>query len=301
LKTASFLSNSKVLIVGCGGNIGALMIDVLLQMGLENLQGIDRNKNTNKKLKLFKKMDLNSIIDEQSLTFFSMFDLIVFTIPYACFEVIFIKISPYLREEVVLVDLFSTKSQYLQMIKEDKNVGSKNLGLISINPLFRSGLNSSERKYLVCINCSNEVTVFFVKKLKSAVSVIMLENIDEHDKLMGFVQVAPHLITLVLASFLRNSGIDYEKLKSTNTVFSDIFFSLIDRILSGSSHVYWEIQSKNSYAKEVRKNLSSILEEFVALIESDNFYNFDNRMGSLKDYFIENKVYSKKFLKSLGN
>lgn len=291
------LANKKLLIVGCAGSVAKMMIDIFYTMGFKELTGLDRIKTTNKKLKSFIKLDINLSLTPKQINSFTEFDLILFSIPFKIFKKFFTQIHSNLKSNVVLIDLFSIKSEYAHFISQNESLFSRDIGFISLNPLFRPDAISSESKFLVCTYGNSTLVNRLMKQLEHSISIIHLENFEQHDRLMSFVQVAPHFVILTLATFLCESGIPYEKIKSINTVFAEALFCTISRILSGTPHVYWEIQSVNAYGKEVREKILQTVKDLMQLFMGQDSASFEKRFLSLQNYFKDKEHYNDIFLK----
>lgn len=303
MKQPKCLSNLRVLIIGCGGMVANLMIDIFADMGIQEMEGIDRDLvvNTNK-LKHFIQLDVTQSLNQQQCEYFCDFDIILFAIPFETFKPLMAQIASYLKSNAILIDFFSIKTIYLNFIQNNLKLFPENVSFISMNPLFRPDILNSEKKFLVCTYRGNNAVDDLIHQFKNYISVVFLESFDEHDRLMSFVQVAPHFLVLVLSVFLTESGVAYEKIKLASTTFMEAVFCIVSRMLVGGSHVYWEIQSMNNYSKEVREKLMQTMETMLKLFaDNNNVHLFENKFAASQNYFVDRENYNDLFLKIFKN
>jgi chorismate mutase/prephenate dehydrogenase len=88
-------------------------------------------------------------------------------------------------------------------------------------------------------------------------------SVDEHDRIMSFIQVASHGMLVALGVAYNNSGISITKLASAESPVYRLISSMIGRMLSHQSELYADIAIENPYGGEA---LSSV-REAIGLIE----------------------------------
>jgi prephenate dehydrogenase len=285
-------SSYKTLIIGNGGIIAELMIDIFYALGFKELTGLDKIYSNNKKLIHFIKLNMSSNLTISQRDMFTEFDIIIFATPFDPFKSYFPQIYSHLKPTAILIDLFSIKSNYMDFIKEYDNKLLSKISFISMNPLFRPDLPTDRKKFLVYVYKPNESTLRLLNELKNVITLIELNTAEEHDRLMCFNQVAPHFMILALATFLSESGISYKRLKSTNTAYMEVIHCIISRILAGKTHVYWEIQSMNMFCKDSREKLATIVQDYLNIFDDNNEQLFNQKFAKLRDYFEDIEAYN---------
>jgi len=126
----------------------------------------------------------------------------------------------------------------------------KNIEVIGTHPLFGPNSAKSTLEGLKIALCNVRTSENTLSKVKSFCESLGLKAIittpEEHDKQMAESRALTHFIGRVI----NNSGIERPIL--TTKTFDDLI-KIVDIITNNTQGLFENIQTKNSYAKEVRK------------------------------------------------
>lgn len=292
------MSSPSIVMLGCHSVVGQLILDML---DFSEVTGLDcsQDRINHPKISEFIQADLAKKLDASLCRVISKADIILMTTPFSCFEAFSCQIISLLKKDVLLIDTFSIKSPYIKLLKVLEREKNKKFSLLSLNPLFRPDAKLHNKKICVCVYHPTDLTQSLIRKLSESLEVIKLESLEEHDKIMGIIQAAPHFSMLVLSMFLKNSGLSFEKIHSMKTVFMEGTLAVLSRLLMGQSHVYWDIQANNDYAKESRDQLSLVFDQLSQMVCENDNKAFNQLFEELKDFFKDNEAYNRAFFKLL--
>ncbi len=253
----------KISIIGVGLIGGSIALASKKKKACKQIWGFFRNEERLKKALKLKVVDRGTLDLEETI---KDSDMVILSLPVVKTIEYLERIKPFLKSEIIITDVASTKELVL---KKAKGV-LKGFNFVGSHPLTgsekRGFENSKEVKWenSICFVCKDSVchqTAYqkvkaFWKRLGA--KIIELTSL-EHDKLVGAISHLPHIISYslinsILPSYLQRSG--------------QSFRSLI-RIAGASSLVWTDIFLTN------KKNIVNSLEKFLKEI-----YNFKRALES---------------------
>jgi chorismate mutase / prephenate dehydrogenase len=106
-----------------------------------------------------------------------------------------------------------------------------------------------------------------------------------HDRLMSYILGASHLINLLFASLMKDSGISLSDLENiAGTTFAKQL-EVSKAVVSENQDLYFDIQCNNQESRRLFQNLQRSIEQFQQAIESKQRDQFKNLMTQAKHYF----------------
>ncbi len=186
------------------------------------------------------------------------------------------KLLNIIKPNALLMDISAVK-QHLEKIKENL---PKSISYISIHPLFGpEGSFKNSNILLIPLQDQNweaKITEIF----KNLGSIITKTTAEEHDLMMSKIQVAHHLIYLLLASYLSDSKISQNFFtRSLRKTLEN--FKGIERNLSA----ILEIQLKNPHATPTREAMSVLLEDLINL-DAEKIKTLQSRIARFKNNYL---------------
>ncbi|WP_271610676.1 prephenate dehydrogenase/arogenate dehydrogenase family protein [Bradyrhizobium sp. CCBAU 21359] len=182
-------------------------------------------------------------------------DLIVLALPDRLNEEVGPSILKLARTDCLIVDTSSVKTRYATVCSLH---GSAEI--LSINPLFGPDLCVEGRSIAVSRVRSRTLAVRFERMLSNSGARVVSVSVDEHDRAAAVTQAVTHAILLTSARLFRESG--WSPAPEFLAPPARAMLSMAARMLSGSSELYWAIQSRNPMAASARK---AFLEHFAQL------------------------------------
>jgi prephenate dehydrogenase len=135
-----------------------------------------------------------------------------------------------------------------------KHVGEYEI--LSINPMFAPALGWNKRSVAAVEICSGPKTRAFCALMASWGAHIELVSATEHDQLTAAIQVATHAAILAFGDALIHLNFDVGKAIRLATPPHRLLLTLLHRLASQNSDVYWDIQACHPLATVVRDKLA---------------------------------------------
>ena len=273
----------KILIVGCGligSSILRGAIDKKLSKKIfvfeKNKKYRNHIKKINKKIILIKKLDKNI----QEMNF------VIIATPMSEYKKIIPKLNIFLKNNVLITDVGSTRTNVQKLIKEKL---SKKLSWIMSHPIAGSEVSGPQHgnknlfvnKWCVVIKDKNKdnlnKVISFWKKIGSK---IILMNSKDHDRVFSITSHLPHLI----AYNLIKTAQDFQKKDKKNLIqFSAGGLRDFSRIAASNEIMWRDIFFNN------KKNMISAINKF-----SKNLNSFKKNIQNLEDKNLTKKLTNSK-------
>ena len=274
---------NNTLIIGCG-LIGSSILRGIINRKLskkiyvfeKNKKYRNRIKKINKKIILINKLDKKI----QEMNF------IIIATPMSEYKKIISKLNIFLKNNTLITDVGSTRSNIAKLIKEKL---SKKLNWIMSHPITGSEVsgpqhgkkNLFENKFCIIVKDRNKINlnkvISFWKKIGSRV---ILMNLKEHDKIFSITSHLPHLI----AYNLIKTAQDFQKKDKKNIIqFSAGGLRDFSRIAASNEIMWRDIFFNN------KKNMISAINIF-----SKNLNSFKKNIQNLEDKDLRKKLANSK-------
>ena len=273
----------KILIIGCG-LIGSSILRIVIKKKLskkifvfeKNKKYKNQIKKIDKKIILIKKLDKNI----QEMNF------VIIATPMSEYKKIIPKLNIFLKNNVLITDVGSTRTNVQKLIKEKL---SKKLSWIMSHPIAGSEVsgpqhgnkNLFENKWCIIIKDKNKANlnkvISFWKKIGSK---IILMNSKDHDRVFSITSHLPHLI----AYNLIKTAQDFQKKDKKNLIqFSAGGLRDFSRIAASNEIMWRDIFFNN------KKNMISAINKF-----SKNLNSFKKNIQNLEDKDLKKKLANSK-------
>ena len=274
---------NKILIIGCG-LIGSSILRVVINKKLskkiyvfeKNKKYRNQIKKINKKIILINRLDKNI----QEMNF------VIIATPMSEYKKIIPKLNIFLKNNVLITDVGSTRTNVQKLIKEKL---SKKLSWIMSHPIAGSEVsgpqhgnkNLFENKWCIIIKDKNKdnlnKVISFWKKIGSK---IILMNSKDHDRVFSITSHLPHLI----AYNLIKTAQDFQKKDKKNLIqFSAGVLRDFSRIAASNEIMWRDIFFNN------KKNMISAINKF-----SKNLNSFKKNIQNLEDKNLTKKLTNSK-------
>lgn len=166
------------------------------------------------------------------------------------------------RKDQLILDVSSLKDrQVTTMLRSPGEV-------IGMHPLFGPFTDPRGQSVILCPGRASKETVASLKRMFGALGLhSMVMSPREHDRLMGIVQVIPHLKSLLMAEVLRSLGADLKKALATCTPTYELELNVIGRFLDDSADLYMPIIFNNPETKKILRTLQRVVNRFVTIAD----------------------------------
>ncbi|MDD2716147.1 MAG: prephenate dehydrogenase/arogenate dehydrogenase family protein [Candidatus Wallbacteria bacterium] len=165
----------------------------------------------------------------------------------------------------VVFDITSLKALLLEPITEAVRKG---IAYTSIHPMFGPNARTLSDKIICFCRCGSsaadrKVEGFFAETSVSRIQLPLLE----HDRLAACVLGLSHIINIIFAKTLLNSGFTHaELLKIASTTFISQMVTT-ESVIRENPELYYSIQKNNPFRSELYDHLSSAVAEVTGTVQ----------------------------------
>lgn len=206
-------------------------------------------------------------------------DIIVVSAPIESTYNYCLKLLQIMKPGSLLIDISAVKA----FIDELKDEIPNHLSYISMHPLFGpEGRFRDFNVILIPIKDEKNWLSNVEELLHKLGATTAITTPADHDLIMSKVQVAHHFIYLLLAFYLGDIQIP-------PNFFTRSFRKTLERFkgIATNLNTVLEIQKANPHAKTTRKELSSIIEQFVSFDDETKLKELQNKIESFKKNYLQ--------------
>lgn len=256
-------SVKRITILGVGFMGGSLALAIKNKFPGIFIVGYARSESTYKKLSRLKILDK---VEKELANSISDSDLVVIASPIYSIIEYFKKMSPFLKDGAIIIDLGSTKEL---IEKAAKKYLPHNTHFVGCHPLCgsdKSGAEFSNAKLYEKSTClitsaKNLKALKTVESLwKGIGSRIVFVNVRLHDRILSSVSHLPHVVSFALTGFVPQGFMKFAAMSIRD----------LTRISNSPANVWSDIliSNKRNIVKDTKKYIK-ILESFLKLIQSN--------------------------------
>jgi prephenate dehydrogenase len=223
--------------------------------------------------------DRFSISSEQDLVKSS--DVVIVSVPLGEGVPVIQRIAPYLSEDQVLSDFSSVKTNIIPEMQKTKAC------VISSHPMFGKLKDLKGQNLIVLPVRPGHFKMEFEQLFEVlGLNVVTIDDWEQHDKLMSYVQGLMHFFHIVFTNTMRSKGVDLSALLSMCSPVYKANFAFTCRILQRDPHLYTHILMDNPENMNVLNHFVEQAKESIDLLENRDEQAFIND-------FLENREYLK--------
>ena len=272
----------NILIIGCG-LIGSSLLRAIEKKKIsKNIFVYEKSK---KNILKIKKLKLPCVIISDFKNIVPKVDMIIFCTPMSEYEKIILRINKYLKPNIIITDVGSSKESSLKLLKEKLK---KDISWTSSHPITGSEVSGPEfgdsnlfyKKWCILIkekNSNKKHLIILSKFWKKIGSKIVIMNSKKHDSIFSITSHLPHLIAYnlvktatdfekkkkyALIKFSAGGLRDFSRIAASNEImWRDIFFNNQSNIIKV---IDLFIQNLKAFKKDIKyKNNKSIIRKLV--------------------------------------
>ena len=272
----------NILIIGCG-LIGSSLLRAIEKKKIsKNIFVYEKSK---KNILKIKRLKLPCVIISDFKNIVPKVDMIIFCTPMSEYEKIILRINKYLKPNIIITDVGSSKESSLKLLKEKLK---KDISWTSSHPITGSEVSGPEfgdsnlfyKKWCILIkekNSNKKHLIILSKFWKKIGSKIVIMNSKKHDSIFSITSHLPHLIAYnlvktatdfekkkkyALIKFSAGGLRDFSRIAASNEImWRDIFFNNQSNIIKV---IDLFIQNLKAFKKDIKyKNNKSIIRKLV--------------------------------------
>lgn len=208
-------------------------------------------------------------------------DLIVVAVPMAACQRVFDKLVE-LKPRATIFDLGSLKSPLAAGLKQ---LAQQQLAVTSVHPLFGPDTSMLSGKHVVVLDLGHAAALQQARRLfENTMADVVTLSVDDHDRLMAYVLSCTHLMNIAFAKVLADSGEQALTLRQISSSSFEAQLQVVRRIADENPQVYYEIQSLNPHAAQVRGALIQVLCDLDDSVRRQDDAGFRKIMARNRDY-----------------
>ena len=201
-------------------------------------------------------------------------DIVIFALPLHKTVEIIRRLVPHTRPGQLLMDLTSLKTAPVkEMLQSPASV-------VGLHPMFGGRISSFNGQTLAA--CPVRIGQAQWRRLRALFtsSGIRVKECspEEHDRMMGIIQVLFHITTMLIGRTLRKLGADIDETMNYTSPSYRIEMNLVGRIFAQSPELYAAITQMNPNTEEILSALKDGLEVY------EQFYRSGNLDGFIEDF-----------------
>ncbi len=185
----------------------------------------------------------------------------------------------------VVADLASLKSPLLPAIEGLKRQGCR---VASFHPLFGPDVQRLRGRVVLFCDCGDLGAVEALEELFSDTAVERVRlPIEDHDKIAAYVLGLSHLINLIFARVIAQSGFSCLELSRFGSATFQRQEQAARAVCSENPELYWAIQRLNPFTEKVIRELREALASWSGWIQSDHSEAFQEAMAEARRFFTD--------------
>lgn len=181
-----------------------------------------------------------------------------------------------LHTNALVLDICSLKSPVIPAIRKAEKLG---LRIGSVHPMFGPQVDIlAGRNIVICDTGNPGITEAATSLFSGTTAHLVTIKLEEHDRSMSYVLGLSHLVNLIFADVLANSGIEAEKLMEVASTTYLNQASVARAVAAENPSLYYEIQSENSFTPQLIDSIRLSVESWFADISTKERTKFIQRM-----------------------
>jgi chorismate mutase / prephenate dehydrogenase len=193
-----------------------------------------------------------------------------------------------LGTKALVFDICSLKSPILKSIAYAE---SKGITISSVHPMFGpSAKLLSGRNIIICETQNAEANKHAEDVFSSTTAKIVKVSLESHDKYMSYVLGLSHLINLIFADVLQNSGVSYSEMEDMASTTYNAMIHVTRPVVNENEALYYEIQALNDFSPKLISEIKNSFDDYMKTILGKDSDHFCHKMVAARKYFNENPL-----------
>ena len=189
-------------------------------------------------------------------------DVVIVSVPIGVTCEIIEQVGPHMREDTLLMDLTSLKTEPVKFMLEH-SVSE----VIGAHPLFGPDIDTlAGHNVVLCPARTKKWLVWLEEILKRNGAHVVETTPEKHDKLMAIVQGLNHLNTIAMGMVLSKMGADLSELKDFATPIFNTKIDILKKIFGNNPRLYAEIITSNPDIEKILGIYEKTLSELKGLV-----------------------------------
>ncbi len=208
-------------------------------------------------------------------------DIVIFALPLSSVaDSIRRELKNATRKDQLILDVSSLK------IRETKAMQEASGEVIGMHPLFGPSTDPKGERIIICPVRASAQTLNSLKAILRVMSLkVSVMTPEEHDRLMGIIQVVPHLKSFLMADVLRSLQTDLASALKNCTPIYEMEFNVLGRFLDDNPDLYIPIIFSNPRTVEILQKLKKLVDTYLRIATTSDFPQAEARYRACKKAF----------------
>jgi chorismate mutase/prephenate dehydrogenase len=190
----------------------------------------------------------------------------------------------------VVCDVASLKGHLRPALERARERGA---AVTSIHPMFGPGARTLSEQVIVVCDCGDRAATEKVVALFSETAATLVElSLERHDEIASYVLGLSHLLNLVFARALAESGVGHRELAAVGSTTFHAQLATTAIVIAESPELYFAIQRLNANTERVHRGLAESLADWTRWVAADDREAFARAMRSALDWLREDPAAS---------
>ena len=264
----------KVAIIGGAGKMGQWFARYLLK---EGMQVVITGRNRKKLLAAGKQLGVPTATNIEAV---KQADIVIISVPLDNFETVVKGIARYTRQEQLIFDVTSLKTDPIEIMHRHISQGT----ILGTHPVFGPGAKSAANQNFVLTPTNKKETILAGKVrryLEKKGANISIMTPQEHDQMMTVVLGLAHFIAIISADTLLSFKKFQDMKKIGGTTFK-LLYTLIESVISEDPELYASLQMSFPNIKKVEELFQSNAKTWADMVKNGDRQGFARKMNALR-------------------
>lgn len=208
-------------------------------------------------------------------------DIVVFALPLSrAAEIMRKELASAVRSDQLVLDVSSLKTRETEAMKRAPGE------VIGMHPLFGPATDPKGERIILCPVRASVATLTSLTSLLDTMGLkVAVMTPADHDRLMGTIQVIPHLKSFLMADVLRMRKTNLSRALRNCTPTYEMEFNVIGRFLDDHPDLYMPIIFRNPETKVILKALRRLIDEYIRIAETQDLASAEARYRACRKLF----------------
>ncbi len=208
-------------------------------------------------------------------------DMVIITVPINVTVDVIERLAPKLKQETVLADFTSNKSQPLQAMM-DAHPGP----VVGLHPMHGPDVpNLSKQLMVFCAGREQEKAEWFKKQCELWGMRIIEADPGKHDHVMHLVQGLRHFVALLHGSFMKEFDLNPNEMLDYSSPIYRAELMMTGRIFAQDAELYADIVFANKERRDLLLAFFKHHQALMEMVEKDDKRGFIREFESVTDFF----------------
>lgn len=208
-------------------------------------------------------------------------DVVVVSVPIRDTERVVSEVGPFLREDALLLDLTSLKSEPMRWM-----LASTRASVVGTHPMFGPGVHTFRgQRVVVCAGRGDAWLAWVVSTLESVGLEVMVTEPERHDRAMALVQVLTHYQTQVLGLTLARYGVSIDEPLAFTSPAYLLELYVTARHFAQAASLYGPIEMLNPETAKVTETFRAAATEVADMLARRDQPAFDALFAEVSRFF----------------